>query len=215
MAAATGLRALLSHWRAARSWLVALLLAWAALAGWAPAAHAEQAARLDELRVDQTVDGLFLTAQLDLHLSDSIRAALDSGIPVYFVASAEIVRPRWYWWDSRLSAVARYSRVAYQPLTRQWRLNTSSEPIAAEGLGAGLTRYYDSLAEVMAPIQHIAGWKIASLAALSGTGQQYLDFEFRLDSKRLPRTFLLGDIGERDWHLEIHRRIDLTRENPS
>jgi hypothetical protein len=34
--------------------------------------------------------------------------------------------------------------VAYQPLTRRWRLNTSSEPINDAELGLGLSQQYES-----------------------------------------------------------------------
>jgi hypothetical protein len=132
---------------------------------------------------------------------------------VYFVASARVMRKRWYWYDEELSRAERHMRVAYQPLTRQWRLNTSSEAISGDQLGLGLTRYYDSLADTLAALQRIGGWKIADLAALSGGGQQYLDFQFRLDSGQLPRTLLLGNLGGADWNLVVERRIDLSQED--
>lgn len=196
----------------AERWLARVLLLFAlALGVLAPARAAT--VQLDELRVDRTIAGLFLYAQLDFKLSPSIDDVLRKGIPVYFVASARIMRKRWYWYDEELSRAERHMRVAYQPLTRQWRLNTSSDAISGDQLGLGLTRYYDSLADTLAALQRIGGWKIADLAALSGGGQQYLDFQFRLDSSQLPRTLLLGNLGGADWNLAIERRIDLSQED--
>ncbi len=196
----------------AERWLARVLLLFVlALGAVAPARAAT--VQLDELRVDRTIGGLFLYAQLNFKLSSSIDDVLRKGIPVYFVASARVMRKRWYWYDEELSRAERHMRVAYQPLTRQWRLNTSSEAISGDQLGLGLTRYYDSLADTLAALQRIGGWKIADLAALSGGGQQYLDFQFRLDSGQLPRTLLLGNLGGADWNLVVERRIDLSQED--
>lgn len=196
----------------ASRWLWRVLLAWALVFGSvAPAAAAT--AQLDELRVDRTIDGLFLYVQLNFQLPQSIDDAVRKGIPIYFVATAKVMRKRWYWYDEVLSHAERHMRVAYQPLTRQWRLNTSSGPISGDQLGLGLTRYYDTLADTLAALQRIGGWKIADLSALSGGGQQFLDFRFRLDSSQLPRTLLLSGIGADDWQLAIERRIDLSQED--
>ena len=129
-----------------------------------------------------------------------------------FVAEVRITRERWYWTDEKLVRAQRYTRIAYQPLTRRWRVNTSNEPITGTELGLGLTQYYDSLADALAAVQRIAGWKVANATDLAGGGRQLLQFRFRLDSSQLPRTFQLGAVGQADWQLSIERRIDLSTE---
>ena len=104
---------------------------WLALA-WAlalPVAASAQNADLESLRVERTDEGLLLSARLNIRLPGAVEEALDKGIPIHFVADATVMRERWYWTDQRVSASQRYMRVAYMPLTRRWRLNTSSEPL--------------------------------------------------------------------------------------
>lgn len=192
-------------------WLLGALALCLAVMAVEPA-HGNTRVDLIELRVERGDDGLYLSARLGFQLPTAIEDALQKGIPVHFVADADVFRERWYWYDSEISSAQRYMRVAYQPLTRRWRLNTSSEPITAAGLGVGLTQYYDSLADVMASVQRISRWRIATAAELEQGGRQTLRFRFRLDTSQLPRAFQIGAIGESDWMLSIERRIDLTHE---
>lgn len=186
------------------AWLLAGLMALA----WGPS----RAAELSELRIERTEDGVYLTAQFQLALPDTLVDALEKGIPVYFVIEADVVRERWYWYDQELVSARRYLRVAYQPLTRRWRLNVSSEPLAQSGLGVSLAQHYDSLDEVMAAVQRVARWRIADAAALERDGRQTLRFRFRLDVSQLPRTFQMGALGQSDRAIAIERRIELTQE---
>ncbi len=176
-----------------------------------PAARAQHAA-LDTLRVERTEDGLFLTAKVDFDLPAVVQDALHKGIPIYFVAEADVLRERWYWYDSQVSQAKRYMRVAYQPLTRRWRLNTSPEPLSNAGLGVSLTQHYDTLDEALAAVSRIPRWRIATAQDLQGNGRQTLRFRFRLDASQLPRTLQVGAVGQADWVVAVERRIDLTQE---
>ncbi|WP_293188033.1 DUF4390 domain-containing protein [Ottowia sp.] len=190
-------------------------LRWAILAwmlGAAIAARADARADLTTLRVERTDEGLFLSAQVRFDLTSAVQDALLKGIPVHFVADVSVMRERWYWYDQEVASAQRYMRVAYQPLTRRWRLNTSAEPLVNAGLGVSLTQHYDSLAETMAAVQRLQRWKIANPSELESGGRQMLNFRFRLDSTQLPRTFQIGAVGQSDWHLSVERRIDLTQE---
>ena len=189
------------------------LLTGAAL-GWASLAHAG-APGVDELRVERSDEGLFLYAQLSFELAPSVQDALLKGIPIHFVAEARVLRERWYWFDQPVATAQRFTRIAYQPLTRHWRISTSSEPLVGAEYGLGLTQQYDSLADVLSAVQRIAGWKIASAGELSGSGTQILQFQFRLDASQLPRTFQLGAVRQSDWHLQLERRLVLSPERGS
>jgi hypothetical protein len=152
-----------------------------------------------------------LSAQLDFSLPSAVREALTRGVPVYFIAEADVVRPRWYWTDQRLARARRYWRLSYLPLTRRWSLSGSSEPLSEDGIGTGLAQYYASLDDALAALQRLMGWRIADADALQGGGQQTLIFGFRLDTAQLPRTLQIGTAGHADWRLRIERRIDLTQ----
>jgi hypothetical protein len=179
-----------------------------ALAGPAGAQNAELAA----LRVDRQDDGLFLTARVDFRLSSLVEDALRKGIPIHFVAEAEIKRERWYWYDQTVASVQRHMRVTYQPLTRRWRLNSSSEPLVNAGLGVSLAQNYDTLEEVTSALQRIGRWKIAEPQELSADGRHTLHFRFRLDGRQLPRALQLGSVGQSAWVVSVERQIDLSGE---
>ena len=128
------------------------------------------------------------------------------------MAEAEVLRERWYWYDREVASAQRHMRVAYQPLTRRWRLNTSAEPIVSSGLGVSLAQNYDSLEEVISAVQRIARWKIASASDIDGDGRYMLRFRYRLDASQLPRTLQIGSVGHSDWVISVERRIELTPE---
>lgn len=196
-----------------RVWRACLLAAFAVL-GWSTGvmAQGQTQASLTQLRAERAQDGLYLSAQMKFELSGVVEEALYKGIPVYFVAEADVLRERWYWSDAVVATASRYMRVSYQPLTRRWRFTSSSEPLINAGLGVNLGQYYDSLSEAMASVQRISQWKIAEASAIEGDARQTLRFRFRLDASQLPRTFQLGALGQSEWNLSIERRIDLTVE---
>ncbi len=187
-------------------WVVVAALALASLSTWA------QNAELTSLRVERNEEGLFLTARVGFELSPVVDDALRKGIPIHFVAEAEVLRERWYWYDREVASAQRHMRVAYQPLTRRWRLNTSAEPIVSSGLGVSLAQNYDSLEEVISAVQRIARWKIASASDIDGDGRYMLRFRYRLDASQLPRTLQIGSVGHSDWVISVERRIELTPE---
>lgn len=201
-------------WKSARlsEWLRRLAIAWLVCAGLM--LPASQAAELEELRIEQMDDSILLFAQMQFELSPSVLAALHKGIALQFVAEASILRERWYWMDKKVAEAKRYTRLAYQPLTRRWRVNTASEPMTGSALGLGLTQHYDSLPEVLAAVQRIAGWKVANSEQLADSGRQILQFRFRLDASQLPRTLQLSAVGKQDWNLSLERRLDLSSEGP-
>ncbi len=172
-----------------------------------------QNADLETLRVERTEEGLLLSAKVNFRLPNAVEDALDKGIPIHFVADATVTRERWYWTDQRVGDAQRYMRVAYMPLTRRWRLNTSNEPLTNAGLGVSLTQHFDSLSEVMSSVGRISRWKITSAADIESGGRQSLRFQFRLDASQLPRTFQIGPASQSAWAVGVERQVDLTQES--
>ena len=79
-----------------------------------------------QVRIDRTEEGLYLSAQVRLELTPVVEDALFKGVPMFFVAEAEVFRSRWYWTDQKIIGTSKSWRLAYQPLTRRWRLNAAS-----------------------------------------------------------------------------------------
>ena len=90
-------------------------------------------------------------------------------------------------------------RIAYQPLTRRWRLNVSTGSDRAGSTGLALNQSFDTLPQALSVIKRIFRWRIAAAGDLDGGGKHKLELRFRLDLSRLPRPFQIGAIGQSDW----------------
>lgn len=176
-----------------------LALAWLLLV--CPLVHAQAQTEISQLRVERSDDGLQLSAQLQFEMSSAVEDALLKSIPMVFVISADVLRERWYWYDKKLVSVERFMRLAYQPLTRRWRLNVSSGPVVNSGVGLALNQSFDTLTQALSAIKRIAKWKIADAADLDAAAKYKLDFRFRLDLGQLPRPFQIGALGQSDWDI--------------
>lgn len=181
-----------------------------ALTLWPALVQAKPGAELAALSVERAGTDLRLSADVKVQLPTAVEDALVKGIPVYFVAEARLVRERWYWTDAVAERASRYVRLAYQPLTRRWRVNISSEPIVNTGLGVSLTQLYDSLDEALAGAARISRWKIADASQLTAGAAYRVEFSYRLDTGQLPRPFQMGALGQSDWRLGVERTVRLS-----
>lgn len=176
--------------------LAGLMPAGALAAGGDPAS-----AEVGQLQVERSPEGVFLSATIRFELPTAVEDALLKGVPMFFVAEADVYRARWYWYDRKLLTAERHIRLAYQPLTRRWRINVASGAITSSSLGLALNQSFESLPDALAAIKRISGWKIAEAAELDGDQKQSVEFRFRLDLSQLPRPFQIGVLGQADWNI--------------
>ncbi len=162
-----------------------------------------------ELRLERSEGALMLHSSLKLELSSGVEDALQKGMPIYFVTEAELTRDRWYWYDKKVGVVARHYRLAYQPLTRKWRLNVSREPIGAVGLASSLSQTFETLPEAMAAIRRTVNWKVADLADIDADQKLTLSYKFRLDVSQLPRPFQMTAGSQAEWNLSVQKTMRL------
>ena len=165
-----------------------------------------------ELRLEKSEGALLLQSSLRLDLSAVVEDALQKGMPLYFVTEAEITRDRWYWYDKKISTVARHYRLAYQPLTRMWRLNVSREPIGSVGLASSLSQSFQTLPEALSAIRRTVNWKLADLTELDGDNKYTLIFKFRLDVSQLARPFQMTAGSNAEWNLATQKTIRFTSD---
>ena len=132
-----------------------------------------------------------------------VEDALLKGIPLVFVAEVDVFRNRWYWYDKKLVFAERHFRLAFQPLTRRWRLNIASGQISPNTLGLALNQSFDSLPEAMAAVRRISRWKVAEANELEADSKQSLEFRYRLDVSQLPRPFQIGVLGQTEWSIAL------------
>lgn len=183
---------------------------------WAQGQSTASATEITQLRVERADDGIQLSALIRFDLAPVVQDALLKGIPLFFVVEADIYRERWYWTDHRVASSARTVRLAYQPLTRRWRINIASGLITSSaGLRAALNQNYDTLDEALSAIQRVARWKIADTADLDPGAAYTLDFNFRLDLSQLPRPFQIGMAGQREWSISARLNDRLRLELPA
>jgi len=184
------------------AWLLMSSAAWAQ----------NSVAELTELRTERRDAALYLTAQLKLELAPSVEDALIKGLAVHFVAEAELMRDRWYWYDRKMGMATRYYRLAFQPLTRRWRLNVSSEPLSGTGLAGSISQSFETLADALAVIGRQSGWKIADMADFSPGARQYIGYRFWLDFSQLPRPFQIAAGNQAEWTLNVAKQMRITAD---
>ncbi len=163
--------------------------------------------------VRRSGDGAQLAVRLVLEPSAAVEDALLKGVPIYFVWQAEVVRERWYWTDKRISSATRVLRVAYQPLTRRWRVSVSTEAVGGVGQQFALHQSFDSLADALSSVSRVAGWQIAEPGRLEEGVRYTAQWRFRLDLSLLPRPFQIGMANQPGWDVEVQRSIEVPARN--
>jgi hypothetical protein len=165
------------------------------------------------LKLERSAENLALSVTVKFDLPAAVEEALLKGIPVIFVAEAEVSRERWYWVDKKIGKIERHMRLVYQPLTRRWRLMVGAGVIANSGIGVALNQTFDSLEDVLSAIRRFSGWRIAELADMEPGAKHRVDFRFRLDASQLPRPLQIGTVGQSDWTLAVTSTQRIQLEN--
>jgi hypothetical protein len=185
--------------------LATLLLA----AGPVSSAQESPAAETAQLALVRRGEGLFLSARLPLEISPTVEEVLRKGVPLHFLWKAELIQSRWYWLDKTVVSVARTVRLAYQPLTRRWRLSYATGTPGTTGLQYGLHQNFDSLADALLSAGHVSNWKLVDAARWSPAGEQRVEFSFALDLTQLPRPFQLGLFNQSSWNITLQKTLDV------
>jgi len=172
----------------------AMLAALAALAlGLAAIPVRADPVTLDSFELARSDEGLVLNFAARFELSKPIDEALQKGVPLFFVAQAEVLRDRWYWTDRTVANVTRTWRLAYQPLTRKYRVTYG-----------GLSQHYDSLTDALVAVSRSVNWKLVDASQLDD-GKHYVEFSYQLDTTQMPRPMQIGIGGQSDWSLKVER----------
>ena len=158
-------------------------------------AHAENPVQLEELVLQRSDEGIYLSTRLGFELPQSLEDALSRGLPLGFVMQADVMRERWYWSDKLVSRTERFVRLSFQPLSKRWRVYVSAQPIQSTGLGVSLGQSFESLSEALQSIQRISRWRIGDASVIDIANKQRLEFRFKLDLTQLPQPLQFGVLG--------------------
>ena len=180
-------------------WLVTAVLGLGVALAQAPTAGTET----PQLHLERADDALWLSTQLQFDLSPAVLDALHKGIPIFFVAEADVLRERWYWTNKKIVTAKRQFRLAYQPLTNRWRLNITSGEMVEPALGLALNQNFDSWSNALATVRRMTRWKIADASDLVPNARYLVEFRFRLDLAQLPRPLQIGTLGQSDWSVVL------------
>jgi hypothetical protein len=178
---------------ARRNWLAGLATAALVLLLAPPAARAQDSVSVESAHIEVRDDpepGLYLDAQFAFEPSPAIEDAVRRGIPVYFAIDFELVRKRWYWFNRRVASATLAYRLSYSPLTRQFRLSRGA-----------LAQPFDTLAEALATVRTVRGWKVAGREAAASREHLQARVRLRLDTSMLPKPFQVDSITNHDWAL--------------
>ncbi len=180
------------------------------IAGWQAASAQAVAPDTVQLSVQRSDEALYLTARLELAPEAPVESALFKAVPLYFVWQVDVYRQRWYWADKRVASANRTLRLAYQPLTRRWRMSLSSEA-GGNSTGAGLQytlhQNFESLTDALAGVGRVSRWKVADAARLEEGGSHRIEVRFRLDLSLLPRPFQIGMANQPEWTIDVERSL--------
>jgi hypothetical protein len=176
-------------WRRLRPAAILLL----ALLSLSPVGLRAEGIELTSFELERGDDGVQLSYTAHFELSRHVEDALLKGVPLHFVAEVEVYRDRWYWRDKRIASASRSWRLAYQPLTRKYRVTFG-----------GLNQSYDDLNDALNALRRVSGWKIAEPGQIDD-GRHYVEFSFRLDTSQLPRPMQIGIGRLPDWTLTAER----------
>lgn len=198
-------RCLESSLKSRRGWLLHALGAAFLIFSVASFAQAQNTTDVNNVRLEQTPDGMYLSATLRFELTSAVEDALLKGIPITFVAEAQVLRDRWYWYDKSIATATRNVRLSYQPLTRRWRISVIGN--GEQASGTSLSQSFDQLSDAIAAVRRISRWKIAEGADIEQDSRHNVDFRFRLDTTQLPRPMQIGITGNADWNISVQRNL--------
>jgi hypothetical protein len=166
-----------------------LLALWLALAaGWSHAA--DQGIAVKEARLELADDGWQLSADFDIQFTPTLQEAVNRGVPLYFIIEFEAKSPRWYWFDKKAVVATRERRIAYLPLTEQYRLSVGN-----------FSESIKSFDDVKKRLARIRGWAVTGRDSFR-VGEKYdVQVRMRLDTAQLPKPFQITAFASRDWTL--------------
>jgi Domain of unknown function (DUF4390) len=142
-----------------------------------------------ELRAED--EDFVLNADFDLTLNATLEEALQRGLPLYFLLEFEISRPRWYWLDEKVLSSSVQYRVAWNALTRQYRVSS--------GL-FGQTLY--TLEEVERFLSRVTSRPVARRDQLQKGARYDAALRLRMDVNQLPKPFQVDALASREWSLQ-------------
>ena len=129
-------------------------------------------------------------AEFAIDLGHRLEDVVAHGVALYFVAEFDLTRTRWYWIDEHVAGRTQTWRLAYNALTRQYRLSSGA-----------LHQSFASLDEALRVLARLRGWAVADKAQLRPGETYNAALRLKLDLTQLPKPFQVSAIGSKDWNI--------------
>jgi hypothetical protein len=158
------------------------------------------AAGAGEIKVKQAElaageEAWLLNAEFTIALGQHLEEVVDRGVPLYFTAEFALTKPRWYWADEHVAGKTQTWRLAYNALTRQYRLSSGA-----------LHQSFATLDEALGVLARLRDWAVADKAALKPGEACSAALRLKLDLTQLPKPFQVDAIGNKDWNIKAEIR---------
>ncbi len=164
--------------------IATLLFAWLAVP-----AYSADGVEVTRVHIEPTDDGYVLSANFGFELNHGLEEAITHGIPLNFTIEVELTRPRWYWFSEKAISATQTVRIAYNVLTRQYRVSA----------GGNMEQRFSTLDDALALIRRPTRWVVADKARLK-FGETYDGtVQLRLDLTQLPKPFQVNSLNNSDW----------------
>lgn len=135
-------------------------------------------------------DAYVLDADFDIALTQTLEEILAKGVPLNFVLEVEVIRPRWYWLNSRIVSFAQPYKLSYNSLTRQYRVSLGT-----------LAQNFATLREALRFFSNVRSLPIAEKGTLQPGNAYQAGVRMRLDVSQLPKPFQITALGSREWNV--------------
>ena len=139
-------------------------------------------------------DGYVLSAEFSVDLGPRLEDAVARGVPLYFNLEFTLERNRWYWLSEQVASIAIHYRLAYNALTRQYRLSVG-----------GLHQSFATLDEALRVISRVSALPVADKGVLKSGENYAAAVRLALDRNQLPKPLQVDAIANSDW--QVNARI--------
>ena len=138
-----------------------------------------------------TEDGYALSADFVIDLGGRIEEVVSRGVPLHFVLEFDLTRPRWYWASEHIVGRKVEYKLAYNALTRQYRLSVGT-----------LHQNFAELSEALRVLGRVAALPVAEKTELKPGETFNAALRLALDRSQLPKPFQVDAIANKDWQIE-------------
>jgi uncharacterized protein DUF4390 len=153
------------------------------------------AARADNIEIKSAAvtlheDGYAVDADMEISLTPPLEDILNKGVVLNFLLEFELIRPRWYWLNEKLVSHSQPYKLAYNALTRQYRISLGT-----------IYQNFETLSEALRFISRPRNILVADKSLLQPGTTYSAALRMRLDVSQLPRPFQISVLGSREWNL--------------